>query len=123
MKMPAQADGAGIAAWRTKAGELIELLQARGLVAVLDRHCAVLVHNPVAPPELECPGGGVSVPGLRQEVRCAQHADGALWWYWVWWDADRRAQSELEPLCPLDRTQTAADRIAAVVAVPRTAMP
>ncbi|GLW67288.1 hypothetical protein Arub01_55310 [Actinomadura rubrobrunea] len=96
---------------------LVEELQARGLVSQTYRDGAVLVWNPAGEPDGGNPRGLVS-PGLRQEVRCRRNPDDdALWWYWAWAGPTRQSPPDLEPLCPAVAVETAADRIAKVLAV------
>ncbi|CNF62292.1 Uncharacterised protein [Mycobacterium tuberculosis] len=112
---------------RSAASALAAALQERGLAATVRRHGVVGAFNPAG----ELRGGadhgaGDCVgdegrqafgPGLRQEVRCAERPGGALWWFWVWWDGPAGSGPDLEPLCPAGETETAAERIAAVLAV------
>ncbi|WP_146778722.1 hypothetical protein [Actinomadura craniellae] len=58
-------------------------------------------------------------PGLRQDIACLRRDDagGALWWHWVWSGPTRDAPGELEPLCPADEIETAAERITRVLAL------
>ena len=116
-------DSPGDIEWRARADELIALLQARGLTAVLGRHHAVLAHNLGSEQDTEDLGRHPGNPGLRQEVRAIRRNDGTLWWSWAWSGASRQDPPELEPLCPIDQTRKAADRITAVLAVRFTAAP
>ena len=103
--------------WRGAALALVAALEARGLVAGVWGHGAVRVRNPAGEPDADDPQGQVFAPGLRQEVLCRPR-DGVLWWLWVWSGPTRSSAPELEPLCPVSDTATAADRIARVLAVP-----
>ncbi|GAA1834945.1 hypothetical protein [Actinomadura chokoriensis] len=104
---------------------LTAALKERGLAAAVRRHGVVWAFNPAGEPgaaggagESAGDGGGqVFGPGLRQEVRCAERPGGALWWFWVWWDGSAGSGPDLEPLCPAGEIETAAERIAAVLAV------
>ena len=63
------------------------------------------------------PAGEALNPGLSQTVECSTaEADGRLWWWWLWSGPTRDAPPELEPLCPADEIDLAADRIARVLA-------
>lgn len=63
------------------------------------------------------PAGKALNPGLSQTVECSTaEADGRLWWWWLWSGPTRDAPPELEPLCPADEIDLAADRIARVLA-------
>ncbi|PKK12521.1 hypothetical protein [Thermomonospora sp. CIF 1] len=96
---------------------LVSALEARGLVGAVYRGGVVRVLNPAGEPDGGDPCGLMS-PGLRQEVRCLRNPDdGALWWYWAWAGPTRQSPPDLEPLCPAADVETAADRIAKVLAV------
>ncbi|TDC86760.1 hypothetical protein [Actinomadura sp. 7K507] len=110
---------------RAAASALAAALQERGLAATVRRQGVVGAFNPEGASGV---GGGAGDcagdecrqgfgPGLRQEVRCAERPGGALWWFWVWWDGPAGSGPDLEPLCPAGEIQTAAERIAAVLAV------
>ncbi|GAA0562715.1 hypothetical protein GCM10009546_26170 [Actinomadura livida] len=103
--------------WRSGALALVDALEARGLVAEVWGHGAVRVRNPAGEPDTDDPQGQVFAPGLRQEVLCRPR-EGVLWWLWVWSGPTPSSPVELEPLCPVADTATAADRIARVLAVP-----
>ncbi|MFV2179893.1 hypothetical protein ACFHW2_21320 [Actinomadura sp. LOL_016] len=103
-------------AWRPAALALVEEVTARGLVADVMGHGTVRVENPAGGPEEGNSLGQLMHPGLRQEIAC-RHRDGVLWWWWVWSGPTRRSPHELEPLCPISDVQTAADRLARVLAV------
>lgn len=103
--------------WRSSALALVAGLEARGLVAEVWGHGAVRARNPAGEPDAGDPRGQGFAPGLRQEVLCRPR-DGVLWWWWVWSGVTRSSPPELEPLCPVEDTVTAADRIARVLAVP-----
>ncbi|MFB4308738.1 hypothetical protein [Actinomadura sp. GTD37] len=109
-------------AWRPAALALVEALTGRGLVAQVWGHGAVRVRNPAGEPDTDDLRGQAFAPGLRQEVVCRRH-DGELWWWWVWSGSSRKSPPELEPLCPVADTTTAADRIARVLAVPFASSP
>ena len=104
--------------WREPALALVAALEGRGLVASVAGHGAVRAENPAGQPEKDDPRGRALGPGLRQEVWCRRRDDGALWWFWVWWAATRDVESDIEPLCPVADTATAADRISRVLAAP-----
>ncbi|GAA2162088.1 hypothetical protein [Actinomadura napierensis] len=104
--------------WREPALALVAALEGRGLVATVAGHGAVRAENPAGQPEKDDPRGRALGPGLRQEVRCRHQDDGSLWWFWVWWAASGEAEPDTEPLCPIADTETAADRIARVLAAP-----
>ncbi|MFI0409122.1 hypothetical protein [Actinomadura sp. 3N508] len=95
------------------------------MAATVRRQGVVGVFNPAGEPAVgggagdsAGDGGGRALgPGLRQEVRCAERQGGALWWFWVWWDGSGQSCPDLEPLCPAGEIETAAERIAAVLAV------
>ena len=55
-------------------------------------------------------------PGLRQDVECRLNG-GVPWWFWAWSGANRDSPPDLEPLCPADQIEAAADRIARVLAL------
>jgi hypothetical protein len=82
------------------------------------RHGAVRVWNPAGEADPNDRRGQLMSPGLRQEVQCGRRADGGLWWFWVWSGPTRKSPPDLEPLCPIDETEKAADRIVKVLAVP-----
>ncbi|MFG2091172.1 hypothetical protein [Spirillospora sp. NPDC048824] len=103
--------------WRASALALVAALEARGLVAEVWGHGAVRARNPAGEPDPDDPRGQGFAPGLRQEVLCRPR-DGGLWWLWVWSGVTRSSPVELEPLCPIEETTMAADRIARVLAVP-----
>jgi hypothetical protein len=110
--------GTPVEVWRAGASALVAALRQRGLVA--EGHpteWAVRARHPAAEAGGGDPRGRALSPGLRQEVRCRRGADGGWWWYWVWSGATRHSEPELEPLCPLSAVETAADRIARVLAV------
>ncbi|MFB9194673.1 hypothetical protein ACFFWA_16945 [Actinomadura verrucosospora] len=101
---------------------LVADLERRGLAAEVIDHGAVRACNPAGEPGAGDPRARALSPGLRQEVVCRTHR-GALWWWWVWSGPDRRALSELEPLCPAANTAFAGERIARVLAVPFASSP
>ncbi|MFF5258919.1 hypothetical protein ACFY4C_08220 [Actinomadura viridis] len=108
------------ASWRDAASGLVGALEARGLAAEVCGHGAVRARNPACgPPD---PGDAVGRrlgPGLQQEVLCRTNAvTGTLWWFWAWSGPERGSAPDLEPLCPLEDTWRAAERIAHVLAVP-----
>ncbi|GAA2129294.1 hypothetical protein [Actinomadura napierensis] len=103
--------------WRAVALALVNALERRGLEAQVHGHRAVRVSNPAGEPDPDDPCGALMHPGMRQEVVCRSH-DGALWWWWAWAGPTRQSPPELELLCPLLETDTAAERIARVLAVP-----
>ena len=105
--------------WRSAAMALVADLERRGLAAEVMEHGAVRARNPAGEPDVGDPRARVL---LRQEVVCRTHR-GALWWWWVWSGPDRRALSELEPLCPAANTAFAGERIARVLAVPFASSP
>jgi len=105
-------------AWYAAARALAARLEARGFGAVVMGHGAVGVWNPAGEPDPDDRCGQLMSPGLRQEVRCGRRADGALWWFWAWSGPTRQSPPDLEPLCPIDEPEKAADRIAKVLAVP-----
>lgn len=109
-------------AWRPAALALVEALKRRGLDAQVYGHGAVRASNPAGEPDPDDPRGALMHPGMQQEVLCRRH-EGVLWWLWVWAGPTRQSPPELEPLCPLLETDTAADRIARVLAVPFTSSP
>ncbi|MFB4298175.1 hypothetical protein [Actinomadura sp. NTSP31] len=109
-------------AWRPAALGLVDALKQRGLEAVVWGHGAVRVSNPAGEPDPDDPCGALMHPGMRQEVLCRRH-DGNLWWLWVWSGPTRQSPPELEPLCPLLDTDTTADRITRVLAVPFAGSP
>ncbi|WP_433325253.1 hypothetical protein [Spirillospora sp. CA-294931] len=104
-------------AWRAAALALVGALERRGLEARLCGNGAVRVTNPAGEPDPGDPLGHAMHPGMRQEVLCRRH-DGALWWLWAWAGPARQSPPELEPLCPLWDTETAAGRISHVLDVP-----
>ncbi|MGP4024190.1 hypothetical protein [Actinomadura sp. 3N407] len=108
--------------WRASALALVDALEARGLVAEVWGHGAVRVRNPAGEPDTDDPQGQAFAPGLRQEVLCRHH-QGVLWWLWVWSGPTRDAVPELEPLCPVEDTVTAAEALARVLAVPFAGAP
>ncbi|MFF4241837.1 hypothetical protein ACFYYL_38735 [Actinomadura geliboluensis] len=99
------------------AGALAALLRERGLIAAVQEHGVVMVSNPAAEQSAGDQADRALGPGLRQEVRCARGPGGAAWWFWVWWDATGQCPPELEPLCPADQPESAAARIATVLAM------
>lgn len=103
--------------WRSAAMALVADLERRGLAAEVMDHGAVRAHNPAGEPDVKDPRARALSPGLRQEVVCRTHR-GGLWWWWMWSGPDRRAVSELEPLCPAANIAFAGERIARVLAVP-----
>lgn len=106
-------------AWRAAAVALVAELRGRGLRAEALAQGAVRAKNPAGEPNGNDPLGQMMAPGLGQEVRCRRHGSGdTLWWHWVWSGPTRSSPSELEPLCPIRETATAAERIARVLAVP-----
>lgn len=109
-------------AWRPAALALVEALTGHGLVAQVWGHGAVRARNPAGEPDGDDPRGQMLAPGLQQEVLCRRR-DGELWWWWVWSGPSRKSPPELEPLCPVTETATAADRIARVLAVPFAGTP
>ncbi|MEV5825220.1 hypothetical protein AB0L25_06575 [Spirillospora sp. NPDC052242] len=108
--------------WRPAALALVHALTARDLVAQVWGHGAVRAENPAGEPEDGNPQGQLMHPGLRQEVVCRDR-NGVLWWWWVWSGPTRQSPNELEPLCPITDAQTAADRLARVLAVPFAGSP
>ncbi|TMR25379.1 hypothetical protein [Actinomadura geliboluensis] len=115
-------------AQRSAAGALAAALRERGLAATVRRHWVVGAFNPAGEPGSADhddghgagagdEGGQAFGPGLRQEVRCTERPEGALWWFWVWWDGPAGSGPDLEPLCPADEIETAAQRTAAVLTV------
>jgi hypothetical protein len=60
--------------------------------------------------------------GLIQPVMCGpREGDRELWWFWVWSGPTRDAPPDYEALCPADQIETAAEKIARVLAVPGAA--
>ncbi|MDL4815992.1 hypothetical protein [Actinomadura opuntiae] len=108
--------------WRAAALALVDALERRGLDAHVHGIGAVRVSNPAGDPDPNDPRGALMHPGMRQEMVCRHH-EGALWWLWVWSGPTRQSPPELEPLCPLLDTDTAAERIARVLAVPFAGSP
>lgn len=99
-------------------------LSARGLEVRILANGTVRVRNMGGEPGLDGdPVGQVMAPGLRQDVECAPHNDGAVWWFWAWSGAERDSPPELEPICPAGEIDKAAERIARVLAVPFGANP
>ena len=109
-------------AWRPAALALVEALTGHGLVAQMQEGGVVRVRNPAGEPDTDDPRGQALAPGLRQEVLCRRR-EGVLWWWWVWAGPTRTSPPELEPLCPATAPDTAADRIARVLAVPFAGSP
>ncbi|MER6815981.1 hypothetical protein ABT299_42505 [Spirillospora sp. NPDC000708] len=109
-------------AWRPAALALVDALKLRGLDAQVYGHGAVRASNPAGEPVPDDPCGALMHPGMRQEVLCRRH-EGVLWWLWVWAGPTRQSPPELEPLCPLLETDTAANLIARVLAVPFASPP
>jgi hypothetical protein len=104
--------------WREAASALIAALDKRGLAAKAWGPRTILAVNLSGEPAPDNSLGQAMSPGLRQEIRCHPHgADGALWWHWVWSGPTRKAEPELEPLCPLWETEHAADRVGRVLAL------
>lgn len=100
---------------------LVTALQTRGLTATFTRHGSVLAKNPAGEPAAHDRLGQLMSPGLKQEVVCRPHgADHELWWFWAWTGPARKSPPELEPLCPIQDVEHAAERIARVLAVPFT---
>jgi len=97
---------------------LAEVLTARGFtVSVRASTGDVLsARNRAADARTGNPLGVVLSPGLVQTVACRPHADGGLWWHWVWLERENDAP-EYEPLCPAAEVETAAERIGRVLAV------
>lgn len=100
---------------------LVTALETNGLVTRVPVPGAVHVLNPDGEPDPECPAGPVTGAGLRQEVRCERWVDGTLWWFWAWAGMTRQSPPDLEPLCPADEPERAADRIAKVLGARPTA--
>ncbi|GAA2456660.1 hypothetical protein GCM10010191_90110 [Actinomadura vinacea] len=111
------APAASLHPWRDAALALVAALEGRGLVAQAWAHGAVRARNPAGDPDVDDPGGRALSPRLQQEVVC-RPLGGSLWWLWAWSGAERHSSAELEPLCPVSDVETAADRIAHVLAVP-----
>ncbi|MUN40685.1 hypothetical protein [Actinomadura litoris] len=96
-------------------------MEERDFCTVVTGQGVVVVWNPAAEPDYypESPDGPGELrgPALWQEVRTGRRAAGDLWWFWVWAGADGELP-ELEPLCPMEEVETAANRLAVVLAVP-----
>ncbi|WP_395110070.1 hypothetical protein [Actinomadura sp. SCN-SB] len=103
--------------WRDAALALVSELEGRGLVAQAQGHGVVWARNPTCDPETGDQRGQSQSPHLQQEVLC-RPLGGSLWWLWAWSGARRDSPVELEPLCPVSQVETAAERIAHVLAVP-----
>ncbi|MFC5752177.1 hypothetical protein [Actinomadura rugatobispora] len=104
-------------AWQVAALALVAALEGRGLVAEAWGHGVVRARNPAGDPDTDDPRGQALSPRLQQEVVC-RPLGGSLWWLWAWSGAERNSPAELEPLCPVSEVETAAERIARVLAVP-----
>ncbi len=99
-------------------------LAARGLAVTMQAGSMVTARNRAADPPQEDQRARVLSPGLVQPVVWGPREDtGDDWWFWVWAGPTRDAEPEYEPLCPADEIETAADRIAAVIAVAPNASP
>ncbi|WP_242908737.1 hypothetical protein [Actinomadura terrae] len=100
---------------------LVALMEGRGFYTLVTGHGVVIVWNPAAEPdyypESSDGPGELRGPALWQEVRVGRRADGGLWWFWVW-PGGYGELPELEPLCPVEEGERAADRLAVVLAVP-----
>jgi hypothetical protein len=103
--------------WRDAALALVAALEGHGLVAQAWGHGTVRARNPAGDPAPDDPRGQALSPRLQQEVVC-RPLGGSLWWLWAWSGAERNSPAELEPLCPVSDAETAAERIAHVLAVP-----
>jgi hypothetical protein len=96
---------------------LVAELEQRGLIAQAQGHGVVWARNPAGDPKHGDPRGRALSPRLQQEVVC-RPLGSSLWWLWAWSGVERDSPAELEPLCPAWQVETAAERIAHVLAVP-----
>jgi hypothetical protein len=98
---------------------LAAALRARNLKITVQGGDCITVRNPAGDPDESDLQGQAMSPGLSQKIAYQPHgADGGLWWFWAWSGPERDSPPELEPLCPIGDTETLADRIARVLAVP-----
>src|SRR5690349_9912978 len=95
---------------------LVAALTDRGLSAQQLPNGVVRARNAAAEPGLCDPRRQMMAPGLRQDVEC-HLSGGAPWWFLAWSGMDRDSPPDLEPLCPADRIDAAADRIVRVLAL------
>jgi hypothetical protein len=103
--------------WKGASLALVGALERRWLIARVRDQGAVWVRNPAGDPDSDNPRSKALSPRLQQEVVC-RLLDGSPWWLWAWSGSGRNSPADLEPLCPAADVDTAADRIAHVLAVP-----
>lgn len=107
-----------VAKYRTAIKALVTELKRRELVSRIGDSGDVLVINQAAEPDQGNPHARLLSPGFRQQVVCRPHGPGGeLWWFWAWPGVTRDSPPELEPLCAAAETETAAARIAHVLAL------
>jgi hypothetical protein len=97
---------------------LAAALEKQGLQVSQVSQSVLLAANPAA--SADDPRGQAISPGLNQQVTCLRYHDGLnrWWWFWTWPHPTDDSLPDLEPLCPAESTETAAQAIARVLAVP-----
>lgn len=94
-------------------GALAAALERRGLTARVGAG-ALVAGNP-AVSHTEDPRGRTMNPGLFQHVVLAGTEDGTPYWHWCWAGPQRDSPLEMEPMCPAEEVEHAADLIAKVL--------
>jgi hypothetical protein len=95
-----------------------EELMRRGFAVITRAGHMISARNRAADPPPGDARARLMSRGLIQPVVCGpREGDQELWWFWVWSGPTRDAPPEYEALCPAAEIDTAAEKIARVLAV------